>query len=231
MRSILTVSTLIFLLSAIVVSQDLSREQKIRQITDLNAQVKTLEDDLLLPAATDLKQAKSEGFDVFRLMPREVYAKKLTVSGGGCYYSFTFKSNDYQQTAQISLAGGELRVGFGGADYGFVADLGDTPIGDVTLDSKVISFLVNYRPPIILSEIRREQRRAYSYETESGNFSDHKKALVGHTYALRSINFDRSDILVAFRIVRTDTDESLIIFWKLLQTFDKPTILRDITEY
>jgi hypothetical protein len=46
---------------------------------------------------------------------------------------------------------------------------------------------------------------------------------------LRAISFDDADILVAFRIHRKDTDGSLIIFWKLLETFEIPHLKRNET--
>ena len=125
----------LLLLSLFVYSQAASRPQKIQQIDELNARIKTLEDEILLPSSTDLKQAKSEGFEVFRLMPREKYDHKLTVDGGGSYYSFTTRSHDYQKIAQIGLEQNFLKVGFAGADFGFISDLGEIALGEVTDDT------------------------------------------------------------------------------------------------
>jgi hypothetical protein len=40
-----------------------------------------------------------------------------------------------------------------------------------------------------------------------------------NTYLLRSISPERSDIATAFRIVRQDTDGSLIVIYKVLKRF------------
>jgi hypothetical protein len=53
------------------------------------------------------------------------------------------------------------------------------------------------------------------------------KAEVGATYLLRSINFERSDVLVALKVVRQDTDGSVIIAWKLLQKYPVPKLPRN----
>jgi len=37
------------------------------------------------------------------------------------------------------------------------------------------------------------------------------------TYLLRSVDSAPSDVLVAFKVVRIDSDESAIILWKLLK--------------
>jgi hypothetical protein len=44
---------------------------------------------------------------------------------------------------------------------------------------------------------------------------------------LRAITFDRADVLVALKIHRKDADGSLIVFWKMLEVFDVPTIKRE----
>ncbi|HMH42081.1 MAG TPA: hypothetical protein VK557_01245, partial [Pyrinomonadaceae bacterium] len=53
-------------------------------------------------------------------------------------------------------------------------------------------------------------------------------AEVGAVYMLRSVDYDRSDLLMAFRIVRKDTDGSVIIAWKLLKKYPKPELARAV---
>ena len=220
----------LFLVSSVAFTQEITREQRLKQIIDLNEQVRTLEGEFLLPTAADVRQAKAEGLEAVRLMPRESFDHKMIVQGGGSYFSFTTGSHDYQKIAQIGLEQNNLKVGFAGADYGFIADLGTVSLNAVNDETAEVAFLANYRPPSNLSEIRKEQTKAHKYETESGIFSDRAKAVLAHTYVLRSISFDQADILVAFTTLRKDSDGSLIIFWRLLQNFDKPTFVRDKAE-
>ena len=44
------------------------------------------------------------------------------------------------------------------------------------------------------------------------------------TYLLRSINYRSSDVLVAFKVVRIDSDGSAVLLWKLLQKYPKPQL-------
>ncbi|MDQ3322347.1 MAG: hypothetical protein M3525_07945, partial [Acidobacteriota bacterium] len=81
-----------------------------------------------------------------------------------------------------------------------------------------------YKPPAAESEIRTEQRRAWNYEANGAVYKSNLPAVVGNTYVLRAISFGDADVLVALRIHRKDTDGSLIIFWKLLENFEKPLI-------
>jgi hypothetical protein len=217
----------LFFVSIAGAQEDLTREQKLQKIDELNSQIKILETEVLLPDAKDLKQAEKEGFESFRLMPRERYDHKLTVQGGGAYYSFTTKSHDYQKIAQIGFEQNYLSVGFAGADYGFIADLGNIPLASITEETGEINFLVSYKPPIKETEIRSEQRKAFNYETETATYRSRVFVSVGHTYALRAISFGNADLLVAFKIFRKDADGSLIIFWKLLKNFEKPLLARN----
>jgi hypothetical protein len=55
-----------------------------------------------------------------------------------------------------------------------------------------------------------------------------RKALaeVDSTYLLRSVNYNTSDLLVAFRVVRIDADNSVIIAWKRLKKYSTPNLSR-----
>lgn len=213
--------------SSNIFGQETTCEQKLQRINELNAQINVLENDVLSPDAKDTKQARSEGFNVFRIMPREKYDRKLSIQGGGSYYSFTTKSHDYQKIAQIGLEQNNLKVGFAGADYGFIADLGETLLLDITKDSAATNFLVNYKPPTNEAEARAEPRRILNYEADGISYKNRLPAVVGHSYVLRAISFAAADVLVAFKIHRQDADGSLIIFWKMLENFEKPLLARN----
>lgn len=224
MRFIVNITLLILFCSSIVFSQELNREQKLQKIGELNSQIQVLETDVLLPNTKDVKQAEKEDFKVFRIMPRERYDHKLTVQGGGSYYSFTTKSHDYQKIAQVGLEQNALRVGFAGADYGFIADLGEIALADVITETAEVNFLLNYKPPTNEPDVRIEQRKAWNYETDGLTFKSSVPAIVEHSYVLRSISFGDADILVAFKVYRKDADGSLIIFWKNIKDFETPNI-------
>ena len=224
MRFKLKILAFALLFVSTINAQDLTREQKFQKIEDLKGQVKVLETQLFAPDNKDVKQSEKEGSEVFRLMPRERYDGKLIIQGGGAYYSFTTKSHDYQKNAQIELAQNNLSVGFAGADYGFIYDLGALPLTEVSENLTEAKFLFNYKPPINEPDVRIEQRNSNNYEAEGLIYKSRLPDVVGNTYLLRSISFDRSDVLVAFKVYRKDTDGSLIIFWKLLQNFETPQL-------
>lgn len=227
MNSAVKIFVFVLLCCSIVFGQESEREQKLQKIEELNGQIKLLEQEVILPDLKDVKRAQKEGFGVFRLLPREKYDHKLTIQGGGSYYSFTTTSHDYQKIAQIGLEQNYLKVGFAGADYGFIADLGETPLAEVTVETAEVNFLLNYKPPVNEPDVRVEQRKVWNYEVNGLTYKSHVPAVVGHSYVLRAISFDNADILVAFKVNRKDTDGSLIIFWKLIENFEKPLLARN----
>ncbi len=227
MRSIIIIILIILFCSSIVSSQELNREQQLQKIDKPNNQIKVLEETNFLPSDKDLQQAENEGFEVFRILPRERSDRKSSIQGGGAFYSFTTKSHDYQKISQIMLEEDYLVTGFAGADYGLIADLGSVPLSSVTQTSGEVSFLYNYRPPTKETEARIEQHKSHNYETETATYRRRVFYSIGHSYAVRTIDFERADVLVAFKVHRKDADGSLIIFWKLLENFDKPTLERN----
>jgi hypothetical protein len=229
MRYAFKIFLFVLFLASIINAQDLSREQKLKKIEELNNQIKTLERDVILPSAKDLEQAQKQGFNVFRIMPREIYDGDLTIRGGAAYYSFTKKEHSYNSIPQIELSQKSLSVGFAGADYGFIANLGEISLAGVSKETLEVNFLANYKPPTNEPEVRLEKLKTRDYNVDGIIYKRNLPAIVGHAYVLRAISFDDADILVAFRIHRKDTDGSLIIFWKLLETFEIPHLERNET--
>lgn len=226
MKKIFNAFILILLVFSYSNAQETTREQKIKKIEELSAQIKTLEKNLLAPDQSDYKQVP-KGYGIFRLMPREKFARKFTIEGGGSFYSFSALSHDYQKTAQILLERDFLKVGFAGADYGFFYDLDKTPLEQISGEIPVVNILQNYKPPTNEAAIRSEQKQSSNYEIDGFLYRDKIPAVVDHTYILRAINFERADIYVAFNVHRKDTDGSLIIFWKILQNFSVPRMFKD----
>ncbi len=119
-----------------------------------------------------------------------------------------------------------MKVGFAGADYGFIADLGEIPLTDITEETAEVNFLVNYKLPTNETEVSSETIKSHNYEANGLTYKRSVPAVVGHSYVLRAIIFVAADVLVAFKVHRKDTDGSLIILWKLIKNFEKPTFER-----
>jgi hypothetical protein len=171
-----------------------------------------------------LKQAHT---GIFRLLPREKYDGKLSIRGGGAYYSFTRLINDYGYGSDIELSQGNFSVGFAGLDFGFLVLLDDTPLDSVTLEHPGLKFLLSFAPASVEPKIREQQRSSgYGIQADGFTYKRSAAALVNTTYALRSIDYSGADILVAFRVVRRDADGSMILIWKKLKSFQSPHYTR-----
>jgi hypothetical protein len=171
---------------------------------------------------------------LIRLFPRESYdwemykvEKKLEMRGGGSFFSFHFRSHPYGYGSDISLERGQIFVGFAGTDYGVITDLGVAPLEQIALDDPKAGFMLNYQPPVRFAEASAEAMKFHRpFEVGGLNYQRRLPAEVNHTYLLRSIVYDRSDVLVALRIARKDDDGSLIIAWKMLKEFPTPKLSR-----
>ncbi|HET9478511.1 MAG TPA: hypothetical protein VFT44_09555 [Pyrinomonadaceae bacterium] len=243
MKKIYLATAFIFtlVLSAFSVSaQTQSRDDVIKQIEAKRAELAVLEQKVLAVADSDREEfaafLSQPQTGIIRLLPRETYdgnAKRaLAIRGGGAYYSFVRKTHEYGYGSDIELAQEQLSAGFAGADYGMLLNLGDVPLEQVANDHAATRALLDYTPPVKEPEVRAVQRKLWQGIELSGiTFKDRILAKVSNTYLLRSISVDRSDILVVFRVVRQDTDGSLIIVYRVLKTFPKPTMERTpITE-
>lgn len=237
MRHIFTATVFVAILSALSMSafaQSESRDDMLKQIETKRAELAALEKKFLAPSDED-RTAYAEFVGahdrgLIRLLPREVYDKDttLTVRGGGAYYSFTRLTHAYGYGSDISLEQGFLKVGFAGADYGMLINVGDVPLEEVNTEHPSVKFLAAYSAVLEEPQARIEQRRFGGGTSIDGlPYSERERARVKATYVVRSINYSESDVLVAFRVIRKDTDGSLIIAWKMLKEFPIPDLIRN----
>lgn len=151
----------------------------------------------------------------------------ITMRGGGAYYSFTTRNHEYGGS-HIQLDHGELSSGFSGANYGLLTKLGKVPLEDVNLQTPAVGPLAGYAPPAQPQEARLEQSRFREGAKIDGVKVKRSLPLqLNATYLLRAINYAQSDVLVAFRVVRIDSDRSAVILWKLLKQFPTPQLARN----
>lgn len=221
----------VLLISANAVAQSQDRAKIERDIEALREQLKQRELELLSPAAEDRAQFAEfllqRDTGLARLLPREKYREKLTIREGGAYYSFTRLSNSYDRDPQIGFEQESFSTGFAGANFGFLASLGDIPLESVGLDHEGVQYLAAFVSPTLEPEAREQQRRSGNgFEIGRNRYKGHLPVMVGGTYVLRSVGYDRFDVLVAFRVVRQDTDGSVILLWKKLREFPTPYLTR-----
>ena len=236
MKWILTVALFITcfpIASTNAIAQSESRDVILKKIETQRAELGALETKFLAPSEEDvatygefLQQADT---GLARLLPRETYDNKsLTTRGGGAYYSFTRRTHEYGLGTQIGLEQDSFGITFAGADYGMLARVGDVPLNAISLEHPVARFLDSYEPAVEEPRARTEYVRfANGVKIEDTLYKTHQPAIVNSTYVLRGIHYSDSDVLVAFRVVRKDMDDSVIILWKLLKKYPKPVLARN----
>ncbi|HEU0253634.1 MAG TPA: hypothetical protein VFR12_11430 [Pyrinomonadaceae bacterium] len=222
-----------------ICAQTQSREDLIREISAKRAELSRLEEAFLSPTADD--RASYADFlgqpntGLIRLLPREKYdadvkkenSNKLTLRGGGAYYSFVRLTHEYGYGSDIGLYDGWLYTGFAGANYGIITTLGNTPLENITVETPAVQFLATHAPPSEEPKARIEQTKWGKGEMIDGTtYSERLRMGENTTYLIRSVDYDTSDVLVAFRVVRIDNDGSAIILWKLLKTYPVPKLAR-----
>lgn len=218
-------------------TQAVDRARVASEIESLRGQIKEKEAALLAPSAADLERhaefLAQPGTGLVRLLPRDKWQNKLSMSGGGAYYSFAHLTHEYGRGSDIELDGERLTVGFAGANFGFMSNLGDVPLETVSAETDAVQFMASFKTPSAEPEARTSFRQfAHGDGHQAGPWTYRRTlpAVVGNTYALRSVNYHESDVLVAFRVVRKDTDGSIIVLWKMLKKYPKPALERNVAE-
>lgn len=160
--------------------------------------------------------------------PPVVGKKSRDVRGGGAYYSFTQKTHEYGYATDLSLEKGEFSTGFYGANYGFLTDLGDVPLESIDLNTPTVIPLATYKPANYDADARLEQRRfSLGADIDGVKVTRLLPMRLNSTYLLRAVNYDESDVLVAFKVVEIDSDGSPLILWKRLKRYSTPQYFRN----
>lgn len=171
--------------------------------------------------------------------------KCLGVNFPGAGIAFSFRTESYRLPRLADLI---FLNGFFRADAVLqqvvMVELGDVPLGEVTLQTAGMKYLVELKPPP-----DGEQFMAFDRQLAAGidldGFSYRKgfRTRADSTYALRSIAYKgnylrsidgvtydeldydkRRDVLVTFRVVDTDSDGNVTVLWKRLRETNAPTL-------
>jgi hypothetical protein len=163
-----------------------------------------------------------------RIVERGRYDAIVQQRGGGAYYSFATRTNDYNKEPDLELQQGSYSTSFYGGTFGFVFDLGDYPIENVPRGTDAIPAGLTPQQEdawrFLASEVPadREGRRAWEKRGKDlGLKEDQVKAHPEHTYLLRAVLPGEHDILVAFRDAhRNDTGHTIV--WREIARWPAP---------
>ena len=169
--------------------------------------------------------------------------QKYTMPGAGA--SFSFRTNNYRirHLADLNYTGRNFRA-FGVLNHGIFVNLGDIPLEKIDLQTEAVKKLMSFEPA---KDFKQAQEFAVQLDKgiESNGFVYRNilPASENSTYVLRSIaykgslirtiggisydelEFDkRKDIIIAFRVVRRDSDGNVTILWKELSNKNSPKL-------
>jgi hypothetical protein len=168
--------------------------------------------------------------------PNKQICLEFSMPGGGS--AFSFRQADYQFWKLSDLLyDGRSFIAFGQMSLGFIVDLGDVPLDTVRSDSLDLSYLTNFEPHTDIASVTKQNNDLVDGIRSDGRL--YKKFLpvvVNDTYVMRSIaykgkvpmkhfeisynelDFDkRKDVIVTFRVVRSDINGTVTLAWKILQ--------------
>src|SRR5262249_18517344 len=130
--------------------------------------------------------------------------------------------------SDLMLEQGSFGVGFAGTHFGFLVSLGNASLETLAIEHPSLVYLAAFAAPTNEPEARAQQQRAGQGFTENGFlYKSRIAATVGATYAVRSVYQEASDVLIAFQVLRKDTDGSMVLLWKRLKWFPTPQLHTD----
>ena len=200
---------------------------------------------VLAPTSEDLKInaefLRQSGTGIFRLMrvDKQTHRKVVTAEnldlkgdvllvGGGAQYSFTKKNHNADKWSDIAWDEDWFLGGVGGQAIGVLVNLGDVSLDSIHLESPGLGYLAKFAPATTESAAEHQFQQLEKGETDDGyKYGLSAPWKLDNTYALRSINYGRSDLLVAFRAVRQDSNGSLIVLWKKLKGYNAPSLKKE----
>ena len=227
-----------FLLSSSTsLAQTPSRDDLLKEINAKRSELDALEKSFLSPSEEDrtlyAEFLRTPNTGLIRLLPRQKFdsdvykenQKSITQRGGGAFYSFSRLTHEYGGGSDLALDQNHFWVGFAGPDYGFLTNIGDFPLEHVSLETPPVTLFAAYTAAKDESTARAEFRRLSAGAVLEGvPIKRRVPVRANSTYLLRSIGYLRSDLLVAFRVVRMDSDGSVTILWRLLGNFARPDL-------
>lgn len=172
-----------------------------------------------------------------------------TIQGGGAFFSFRREKHVYPIYADLELKENNFSVA-GWMTQGILVSLGATELEKVELNTEGMETLVNFAPASFVSEANKQAEKFfYGYRKGKYNYArtlpvdetavyalrliayrrddngSGGRPLANGTYALHPLDLDkRADIIVVYRVVQKDSDNSLWILWRELMHKKSPVL-------
>ncbi|MEP6787884.1 MAG: hypothetical protein ABJB40_05600, partial [Acidobacteriota bacterium] len=135
-------------------------------------------------------------------------------------------------------------LAFGQMSQGFLVNIGDVSLADVTKKTNGVDFVFSFIPKVDRTDAAG-QNTLFANGVKAGGFDYEKRlpAVEGNTYILRSIAYNgdatvtdrgftyneldldkRGDVIVAFKVIKRDFNGTITVLWKILQLKESPAL-------
>jgi hypothetical protein len=166
-----------------------------------------------------------------------------TMPGAGSAFSFRFGDYRILDLSDLNFKNNRFES-LGVLNHGFIVNLGDTPLEEVTLGSNGVEYLDKLKPAKDFNKAAEiAQNLTKGIKDGDFTYASVLPAEVNKTYVLRVIAYQgeapkeqggfaynemeldkREDIIVAFRVVRLNPNEDVTILWKKLSDKKSPKL-------
>lgn len=218
-----------------------SKEQKI-QLQPKEEDLKKYSQFLLQPNTGIFRLVPDSGCDDNAMVLR-VDENCRNAIPDSAHYSFRENEHTADWLADIRLKN-EILISDGLLMQGIFVKLGDIPVETVMLESEGMKFIGDYVPQISGKEANKQFRQLVE-GIRLGKYEYKKavEAMENTTYGFRVIAYrgnlyrsyrgyiydlldgdERKDLTLVFRIIRKESDGSLTLLWKELQTKESPKV-------
>ena len=156
---------------------------------------------------------------LIRLLPREKYdyTVQMPLRGGGAYYSFSKLSHEAGPWSDIKYQEGRLHAGVNELTLGLMTMLGDVSLNHLDSDNAAVKFISQLTVPAKYAEYQSHVVKHRSgFEAAGSIYRSALPAQLNATYLLRSTIYNRTDSVIAFRLIRRDSDGGVTLLWKML---------------
>jgi hypothetical protein len=181
------------------------RQLSLEQHIDVARAVEAGLSERLLTPAPEWMARKPMGpkTGVNRILNRGPFDGMISIRGGGAYFSFSKRSNSYDDSPQLAMQLWKFDSGFAGGDCGLVEPV---PVQVQGVDAVSLSTFPSYfrQPARTFYQWHRQQRVRPA------------SVVVGTVYLVRAVRWRDSDILAAFEVLEKDA-YGVTFAWKVLQ--------------
>lgn len=229
MKSFPKFSILLFIFSITLCAQAQSRREKIEEMRNLDSKIEQMQkqldqmqerqdeirDEILSVSNEDKAEADKIGATAVRLFPDKSIDDLVENPDGGSIYIFDELANFYF-APRIEYKNGALEFVKGEKNLGFIANIGTIQFEKIDEQNREVIALAKYQPPTEFKDAKSE------YISSNLTFRNKVSVSVGNIFLARIVRYGEGDAIFAIKVQRKDTDESIILFIKEIQTFEPP---------